>query len=306
MGVIEVFYDRFDGLTVAETIDYNGKKKVKRIHGDMAKLYFNVLSNQRIKGRKFADNCEFVLYADKCIKIYDYKFIREYQLLDEYLSEVDRQVKENKERLAQRVKRKNKYKNAKVLAFGLAILILGSSVLMAVSSKATNNTGGGGNSGYSQTTAIPNYDITINIGKPTGGSGSQLYGPEDSFDVSDGIKDDQVVGDVEQDDVEYIFIDYYDRSVNDKAQKTRELYGNIIEKYANMYGLDPSLVLALATQERGVHSSVMDRGGATGLMQIQNSIWVGKSVTAYNFEKGCKETCNTKLAVNYMWNLVHC
>ena len=88
MGVIEVFYDRFDGLTVAETIDYNGKKKVKRIHGDMAKLYFNVVSNQRIKGRRFADNCEFVLYADKCIKIYDYKFIREYQLLDEYLSSI--------------------------------------------------------------------------------------------------------------------------------------------------------------------------------------------------------------------------
>lgn len=35
-----------------------------------------------------------------------------------------------------------------------------------------------------------------------------------------------------------------------------------------MYGVDPALVLAVATQERGIHSSVTDTGGATGLMQI--------------------------------------
>ena len=56
-----------------------------------------------------------------------------------------------------------------------------------------------------------------------------------------------------------------------------------MEDINNMYGLDPQLVLALATQERGVHSTTMDSGGATGLMQIQNSIWIGEKITAYNF-----------------------
>ena len=49
------------------------------------------------------------------------------------------------------------------------------------------------------------------------------------------------------------------------------------------------MVTAVATQERGVHSSVMDKGGATGLMQIQNSVWVGHEVSAYNFDTGKKE-----------------
>jgi hypothetical protein len=34
----------------------------------------------------------------------------------------------------------------------------------------------------------------------------------------------------------------------------------------------------------------MDPGGATGLMQIQNSVWVGNDVSAYNFETGKVET----------------
>lgn len=86
-----------------------------------------------------------------------------------------------------------------------------------------------------------------------------------------------------------ISINYEDRSNTEKARKTKALYGDIIEKYAEDYGLDPILVTAIATQERGVHSSIMDKGGATGLMQIQNSVWVGHEVSAYNFDTGKKE-----------------
>lgn len=82
-----------------------------------------------------------------------------------------------------------------------------------------------------------------------------------------------------------IFLDYDDRSFSETAEVTSSNYKDIIEKYATMYGLDTNLVLAIATQERGIHSDVMDPGGATGLMQIQNSVWNGASLNAYNFNE---------------------
>ncbi len=77
---------------------------------------------------------------------------------------------------------------------------------------------------------------------------------------------------------------YEDLSETEKAINTKENYGDIIAEYANMYGIDPNLMIALATQERGTHSSVMDSGGATGIMQIQNSVFVGHTIEAFNYK----------------------
>lgn len=83
-----------------------------------------------------------------------------------------------------------------------------------------------------------------------------------------------------------IRLEYTDNSNTEKAMKTKELYGDIITKYANDYGIDPVIAIAVATQERGVHSTKKDPGGATGLMQIQNSVWVDQEVSAYNYTTG--------------------
>jgi len=83
-----------------------------------------------------------------------------------------------------------------------------------------------------------------------------------------------------------ICIEYEDLSNTNKAIFARENYGEIIEKQANKYGVDPNLMLGIATQERGVHSNQRDKGGATGLMQIQNSVWLGEEISAFNFETG--------------------
>ena len=64
-------------------------------------------------------------------------------------------------------------------------------------------------------------------------------------------------------------------------------YGDEINKYAKMYGLDPELVLAIGTLERGVHSTEVDYDGGLGLFQIQVAgpwSWSGETVRAYNFE----------------------
>lgn len=85
-------------------------------------------------------------------------------------------------------------------------------------------------------------------------------------------------------------IDYEDRSTSIKAENTKNAYGSIIEKYANMYGVDPNLMIALATQERGVHSDTIDAGGAIGLMQIEYKVWNNQTISAYNYETGEKDT----------------
>jgi len=95
---------------------------------------------------------------------------------------------------------------------------------------------------------------------------------------------------IEEDKGIIISLDYENNSLTQKAINAKENYSQLITKYAKMYGIDPKLALAIATQERGMHSNVMDTGGATGLMQIQNSVWVEEQVSAYNFETKKIET----------------
>lgn len=87
-----------------------------------------------------------------------------------------------------------------------------------------------------------------------------------------------------------VFISYMDRSNTEKVRITKAFYGELINRYAKIYGVDPQIILAIATQERGIHSDKQDIGGATGLMQIQNEVWAGKSLTAYNYDLGKNET----------------
>lgn len=98
-----------------------------------------------------------------------------------------------------------------------------------------------------------------------------------------------------------VTVAYEDRSDTPKAVKTETNYGKLITKYAKMYGIDAKLVLAIATQERGIHSSVMDEGGATGLMQIQNLVWVDEIVEAYNFNT--QKTDKVSVSLNKIQNL---
>lgn len=82
---------------------------------------------------------------------------------------------------------------------------------------------------------------------------------------------------------------------SDKLLFVKENYGDIIEKYSKMYGLDSDLICAIATQERGVHSNTVDEGGAIGLMQVQVAVWNGSKVRAFNYETGEYETIKVTL-----------
>lgn len=64
-------------------------------------------------------------------------------------------------------------------------------------------------------------------------------------------------------------------------------YYDTISKYAELYGIDPILALAVASHERGEHSDTVDSGGGLGLFQIQvegSWSWIGREISAYNFK----------------------
>lgn len=60
-------------------------------------------------------------------------------------------------------------------------------------------------------------------------------------------------------------------------------YENIINKYANTYGLDPYLIAAVIKVESGYDRFARSNKGAIGLMQIKfsTSEWIGKKI-GYN------------------------
>lgn len=77
---------------------------------------------------------------------------------------------------------------------------------------------------------------------------------------------------------------YEDNSSCDKALKTKANYYDIIQKYARKCGLDPKLVLGIATQESGDHEYGLRTGSTGGLMQIEMGFWDGKEIEYYDFD----------------------
>ena len=65
--------------------------------------------------------------------------------------------------------------------------------------------------------------------------------------------------------------------------KTRR-YKNIFNTYGNIYGIDPNLLIAQATQESGGDISVNFNQPDIGIMQIEWKVWIGDKISAYNYK----------------------
>lgn len=79
--------------------------------------------------------------------------------------------------------------------------------------------------------------------------------------------------------------DEYEHS---KLEKTKRLYYDLICKYADMYGVNPDLMVAIATQESGVHSDRLSKYG-NGLFQIEG-VHIGETIRPYNYKTGERDT----------------
>ena len=84
---------------------------------------------------------------------------------------------------------------------------------------------------------------------------------------------------------------YEDRSTSTNVKQAKR-YDDIFEKYANQYGVDKDLLIAMASQESsGEHyNNLRDTKPAAGIMQIEKAVHIGHSVSAYNFNTGKVET----------------
>lgn len=93
---------------------------------------------------------------------------------------------------------------------------------------------------------------------------------------------------------EIIDLNVEENTQSEKYLYCKNNYGDLITKYANIYGIDPNLAIAVFTHERGYHSDVMDPGGAIGLCQVQLDVWNNQDVKAYNFETNSWDTYHIK------------
>ena len=114
---------------------------------------------------------------------------------------------------------------------------------------------------------------------------TEIYDQDNNKTI--GLAEKSVLPDIKdkEEDIEIFTLDFEDLSDTDKAKNTKENYYDIIDKYAKKFGLDTNLVLGIATQERGAHSSKIDEGGGIGLMQIQYSVWINQTVSYYELNE---------------------
>ena len=90
---------------------------------------------------------------------------------------------------------------------------------------------------------------------------------------------------IEKKDIDEGILAIEDRYDTPKAINARTQYYDIICKMAHRYGLDPELLMAMATQEKGVHTPKIDAGGGYGLMQIQYKVWIDDVVYCYKLNE---------------------
>lgn len=180
------------------------------------------------------------------------------------------QIKNKKQR---KVKRKNKFKRT-VIALTLAT----TATLIAVANQKEANTL---ESPAFEDTYNPPIVDTNGVNELTKINMDLEY---DSFQEKNNINEDS----------ELLELDIEENTQNEKYLYCKNNYGDLITKYANMYGIDPKIAIAVFTHERGYHSDVMDSGGAIGLCQVQLDVWDDKDVKAFNFETNSWETYHIK------------
>lgn len=202
--------------------------------------------------------------------------------------------------LAKKKKIDRKGLGKKLVAVGLSAIILASSgVAIKSSIKKHKNTSDINTTSYSDkvaggyaktdkneitTNELAGYSSNNNSNKSNVGTDNTKNDTKTSKPANTSNAENDSSSSKALEDIKDSDIDYGSLSDSQKAENTRNLYGDIIEKYCNMYGLDSNVICALATQERGVHSDTVDDGGAIGLMQIQVSVWTHEVITPYNYE----------------------
>lgn len=268
MNRIELYIDNNDRLTLDIFKEVKDEGYVRRVKGKDCYPYIKKLCETPIiSARKKNGDEELLLQfsrhiinvtdSDEVLKRRGTAILR--NRLANYLT------KENRKKVKpKKVVRVNKHTGSKIIAVGLTLLVLsGVAYRVYGSTKET----------------IDGKDVEMSIIIDN----LELLKKDKESPPSQPVLYESIIRELN------ISIDYNDRSNDSKAIKTKSLYGDILTKYAKRYGIDPKVLIAIATQERGIHSESIDEGGGIGLMQIQRGVWAGKTVSVYNYETGQQE-----------------
>lgn len=232
-----------------------GGKKIK-LSSDNTRRFFKILSENNYKYK------ELVIHGTKTVRYYD--------VSQKIIDSVQRNKRNINNKKVQRV---NKYAGAKVAISGALSLVLILNSLGLYNNKLNEK-----KENLSDKTSIGISDSIDKLKVPM----------KFTMPVNENTSLEEVV------EPDYVFdFEFEDRSDTETANITRSLYTDVITKYSNMYGLPPSMMIAVATQERVTHSTEISPGGGFGLFQVQVEggwNWLGKSLSAYNFETGEIET----------------
>lgn len=114
------------------------------------------------------------------------------------------------------------------------------------------------------------------------------YEPEDieEITIGDNIQETEIDnGEIAQMlQADEFHFSYADRTKEENISNAKR-YEDLFIKYGNRYGIDPNLLIAIASQESsGDHYGNLDNGSAVGIMQIEKKAHVGTTISAYNFE----------------------
>lgn len=289
MKKVNVFIDDNDKLNVSVSQKQNDNKELFNLEGENALNYLSLFKSDKLLNViETADDIDVIFeYANYSMELKNYSnFLTHEKYKDVFIPLFKNairvlQQKNNKIVKVKKVTRKNKYDAKRIIATALITTIIasvGSVSFHKDNLKEKEALKYGSSTPTSSQQIVDKKESSFKQNKKQ----TTKSKPEEAENLSNTI--DKSVNEVH--------LDYNDRSGNQDAIKTRSNYTEIIDKYSKMYGLDSNLVLAIATQERGVHSETMDEGGATGLMQIQNSVWDNEPLSAYNFETNSEEQIN--------------
>lgn len=247
---------------------------------EINELFIRYLSNERIGRSKEKRNGGYV-----------YNFID--VDVDEMDSLIDR-MKEMKEE--EKLSRKNKFKKKviKTSAFMLAMLTAYSVGKYSDSIDLKKRSEEVTEFFELLPTSVPKYngEIEINKNLPEPTIAPETITPQIEEIISEKIvPPEPTIAPITYDSTIKLSIE--DKTESETYYKAYAYYFDAVKKEADRYGIDPLLAIAIASQERGEHSTEIDPGGGAGLFQIQMKggfNWENSYITAYNFETNSYET----------------
>ncbi|MBQ9071675.1 MAG: transglycosylase SLT domain-containing protein [Bacilli bacterium] len=287
----ELWIDDDGKLVLSEFRSLKSENESRVLRGSETYNTIKLLSSKSIVNIKEKDDYLSIEFENYIININDLGDVLTKRGINPLITIVKKYIETNslKKSKKKKVTRKNKHTGRKIIATGLTVLTLSSSIYMFkdnISAMANNV------SGYFDDMSISTSEKSVELSELFDEVNSTVEDNSSHItNLSVNNEDKNIVlSNLEYEETQKVSIDYSDRSDTNKAYKTKAYYGDLIEKYSVKYGVDPDLVTAIATQERGVHGTTIDVGGAIGLMQIQYNVWANKPISAYNFDTGQKES----------------